>query len=170
MDWKKIYSLPFVVTVWTKIREFQYKLLNDIVFTNEKLFPFKMIDSPLSSFSKKDVESLEHLLFQCTLIEGFWKAFTSCLTNKNISLEALTLENILFGVYNENEDNIILNHLIIMAKSYIYKSKLNRKNPSLKVFIAKTETVYQLERQIATKDNKLLKHYEKWKKILPSIQ
>jgi len=30
-----------------------------------------MIDSPLSSFSKKDVESFEHLLFQCTLIEGF---------------------------------------------------------------------------------------------------
>ena len=48
VDWKKIYSLPFVVTTETKIRrEFQYKLLNDIVFTNEKLFPFKMIDSHL---------------------------------------------------------------------------------------------------------------------------
>ena len=38
VDWKKIYSLPFVVTIETKIREFQFKLLNDIVFTNEKLF------------------------------------------------------------------------------------------------------------------------------------
>ena len=27
-DWKKIYSLPFTVTVETKIREFQYKVLN----------------------------------------------------------------------------------------------------------------------------------------------
>ena len=170
MDWKKIYSLPFVVTIETKIREFQYKLLNDIVFTNEKLFRFKMIDSPLCSFCKKDVESLEHLLFQCTLIEGFWKAFTSWLINQNISLEALALVNILFGVYNENEDNIILKHLILMVKFDIYKCKLNSKNPSLKVFIAKTKTVYQIEQQIATKHNKLLKHYEKWKKILPSIQ
>jgi len=38
VDWKKIYLLPFVVTIETKIKEFQYKLLNDIVFTNEKLF------------------------------------------------------------------------------------------------------------------------------------
>ena len=78
--------------------------------------------------------------------------------------------NILFGVYNENEDNIILNHLILMAKFYIYKCKLNSTNPSLKVFIAKTKTVYQIERQIPTKHDKLLKHYEKWKKILASIQ
>ena len=96
------------------------------------------------------------------------KTFTSWLTNQNITLETLTLVNILFGVYNANEDNII--HLILMAKFYIYKCKLNSTNPSLKVFIAKTKTVYQIERQIATKHNKLLKHYEKWKKILPSIQ
>ena len=78
--------------------------------------------------------------------------------------------NILFGVYNKNEDNIILNHLILMAKFYIYKCKLNSTNPSLKVFIDKTKAVYQIERQIATKHDKLLKHYEEWKKILPSIQ
>ena len=46
----------------------------------------------------------------------FWKAFTSWLTKQNMSLAALTLVNILFGVFNENEDNIILNHLILMAK------------------------------------------------------
>ena len=87
MDWKKIYSLPFVVTIETKIREFQYKLLNDIVFTNEKLFRFKMIDSPLCTFCKKDVESLENLLFHCTFVESFWKTFTSWPTNQNITLE-----------------------------------------------------------------------------------
>lgn len=47
VGWKEIYSLPFVVTIETKIREFQYKILNNIVFTNEKLFRLKMIDSPL---------------------------------------------------------------------------------------------------------------------------
>ena len=129
-----------------------------------------MIDSPLCSFCKKDVESLENLLFHCTFVESFWKTFTSWLTNQNTTLETLTLVNILFSVYNENEDNIILNHLILMAKIYIYKCKLNSTNPSLKVFIAKTKTVYQIERQIPTKHDKLLKHYEKWRKILASIQ
>ena len=42
VDWKKIYPLPFTVTVETKIREFQYKILNDIVYTSDMLlFRFK---------------------------------------------------------------------------------------------------------------------------------
>jgi len=37
VDWKKIYTLPFTVTVETKIREFRYKILNDIVYTNDNV-------------------------------------------------------------------------------------------------------------------------------------
>ena len=48
-----IYSLPFKVTIETKIREFQYKVLNNIVFTNKKMFKFKMTDSPSCSFCKR---------------------------------------------------------------------------------------------------------------------
>ena len=38
VDWEKIYSLAFSITLETKLREFQYKILNCIVYTNEKLF------------------------------------------------------------------------------------------------------------------------------------
>ena len=48
-NWNDIYSLPFIVTIETKIREFQYKVLNNLVFTNEKMFKFKMTNSPLCS-------------------------------------------------------------------------------------------------------------------------
>ena len=34
VSWKEIYSLPFVVTVETKIRKFQCNILNNVVFTN----------------------------------------------------------------------------------------------------------------------------------------
>ena len=34
-NWNTIYSLPSIVTIETKIREFQYKVLNNMVFTNE---------------------------------------------------------------------------------------------------------------------------------------
>ena len=57
LEWKDIYSLPFTVAHNTKTREFQYKLLNNIVYTNDKLFRFKMIDSPLCAFCQSEVES-----------------------------------------------------------------------------------------------------------------
>ena len=40
IDWKRVYLLSFRTTLETKLREFQFKILNRIVFTNEKLFRF----------------------------------------------------------------------------------------------------------------------------------
>ena len=56
VDWKKIYSLAFRVTLDTNLRAFQFKLLNRIVFTNNKLYNFKIVDSPLCSFCKTEEE------------------------------------------------------------------------------------------------------------------
>ena len=62
IDWKKLYSLAFEAMLDTKLREFQYKILNLIIFTNKKLHWFKMADSPLCAFCNTDEESMEHLL------------------------------------------------------------------------------------------------------------
>ena len=60
--WNKIYSLPFQVALDTYTRDFQYKILNRILFTNSKLFKLKLVESPLCSFCDKKEETLEHLL------------------------------------------------------------------------------------------------------------
>ena len=39
----KVYSLPFLSTLESKTMEFQYKLFNCIVYTNEKLYQFGLI-------------------------------------------------------------------------------------------------------------------------------
>ena len=62
VDWKEIYSLAFNVTLDTNLRAFQYKVLNRIIFTNDKL-----VDSPSCTFCKTNEESLEHLLFFCKI-------------------------------------------------------------------------------------------------------
>ena len=64
-DWNEMYSLSFKVSVETEIGEFQYKVLNNIVFRNEKLFKIKMIHSPQCTFCKNEIESLEHLFYNC---------------------------------------------------------------------------------------------------------
>ncbi|KAL9964077.1 hypothetical protein ACROYT_G027656, partial [Oculina patagonica] len=63
LDWEKIYLLPFKTTLDTKLREFQYKMLNRILYTNKMLFKFKKVDSPLCDFCEKELETIEHLFF-----------------------------------------------------------------------------------------------------------
>ena len=82
LNWEKVYSLPFRVTMESKIREFQYKVLNNIVFTNEKLFRFGLAQSPSCTFCQEESESLEHLLFLCKFSCEFWKHVLSWLKDK----------------------------------------------------------------------------------------
>ena len=71
IDWKSVYSLSFRTTLESKLREFQFKILNRIVFTNEKLFRFGMADSASCAFCQREVESIEHLLFSCKVSSRF---------------------------------------------------------------------------------------------------
>ena len=74
------------------------------MYTNDKLFRFKTIASPLCTFYQKEDEFLKHLLFHL-------------ISKQNISMEMLSLNTnyVLFGVFNDNEDFAILNHLILIA-------------------------------------------------------
>jgi len=68
---------------------------------------------------------------------------------------------ILFGDFSESKDNIILNHLILMAKFYVHKCKLDNM-----VLVAKVKILRRIERQIAVKHNKMTKYNKKWEKLL----
>ena len=121
-----------------------------------------MIESPLCTFCQKELESLEHLLFYCNITKNFWLAFSSWISKQNISMETLTLINILFGVFTDNEDFAILNHLILIAKSFIYKCKLKKTKPTLRVFLEKIKLVYHIEIKIAKRNDRHHEHYKKW--------
>ena len=128
-----------------------------------------MIESPLCTFCLKEDESLEHLLFHCTITKNFWLAFSSWISEQNIYMETLTLINLLFGVFNDNKYFAILNHFILIAKYFIYKCKWTKTKPTLRVFFEKIKLVYHMERKIAKRNDRLQKHYKKWEKILPLL-
>ena len=89
----------------------------------------------------------------------------------NMYLTFESVFKILMCVYHSNAeshfDSLILNHLLLLAKFYIYRCKLDIIHPSLNVFIAKIRANFQIEQNIASKNNKLDKHYKKWNKVLP---
>ena len=58
-----------MVTVDTRLRVLQYKILNDILFVNKMLFKLSKVESPLCSFCKAEDETYIHLFY------GFRKNF-----------------------------------------------------------------------------------------------
>ena len=168
-NWKKIYSLAFSVALDTKLRAFQYKLLNRIVFANDKLFRFNIVESPLCTFCTVDEESLENILFFCQVTELFWKEILSWLARCSDEVIDLSITEVLFGKFDRDNDFMVINHLILLAKFLFYRCKLNKIIPSFEVFKVKLKATRDLELFIARKKNSLLKHYSKWESLAPYL-
>ena len=120
-----------------------------------------MTDSPLCTFCKHEIESFEHLFLNCSVTRTFWEAVCLWLRECNFKHPSFTLTDIFFGVFNVEEDFIILNHVILIAKFCIYKCKLTSVNPSLRVYKAKIRETFYVEKKIAARQNKLTTHFQK---------
>ena len=147
----------------------KYKVLNRIVFTNEKLFRFGITQSPLCTFCQKEDESIEHLLFSCKESCEFWKHVLSWLRDKDIYVGELKEVDLIFGKFDIQDDFTLINHILLLGKYYIYSRKCQNAKPSLKGFIAKTKRVYSIELHIARKRDELTYHLKKWKKLISVI-
>ena len=57
VDWPTIYMIPQEVTIKSSVRIFQYKILKNILFLNNRLFKFGQAQSPLYSLCKRENET-----------------------------------------------------------------------------------------------------------------
>ena len=125
-----------------------------------------MVDSPLSAFCNTEEESLEHLLYFCQSSSFFWKELLSWIAvEANIVLN-VSLLDILFGKFDLEKDFLLVNHILLLAKYFIYKWKLSKVIPSLLAFKAKLNATYKVELYIAKEKGISLNHFKKWDNFL----
>ena len=110
LDWKEIYMTPRIVSSNTYMRCFQYKVFNDVLFLNKKLFLFE----------KKKI----HLYFYCPNVRSLWNQLKFYLA-EDLRLPPQTLQAAVFGFSEkDNTENVILyNHLFLIFKLYVYCSR-----------------------------------------------
>ena len=61
VDWPTIFMIPQNVTIESSTRIFQYKILNNILFVNNRLFKFGQAQSTSCSLCKCEKETTKHL-------------------------------------------------------------------------------------------------------------
>ena len=73
-SFKNIYRLPFLVTLETKMRAFQFKINHLIYYTNEMLFRNNrgLVDSPNCTFCKEVIETQYHIFIECKHVKPLW--------------------------------------------------------------------------------------------------
>ena len=78
-------------------RNFQYRVLNKIVYFNEQLFKMNLSDNPYCSFCKSSYGNVIHVFCECNAIQNIWSKLREWLSPE-LNLPALTLQNAILGI------------------------------------------------------------------------
>ena len=77
LDCKYIYIRPRIATSDPHTRYFQYKVLKNVLYLNEKLFSFGISETFQCSFCNQDKETIEHLLCHCFVAKALWNGLNT---------------------------------------------------------------------------------------------
>lgn len=149
VNWNRVFLLPFQAVRDTKIQYFQFRYIHRLVATNSFLYKIKQRESPLCTFCNTANESLAHLFWLCNITNSFWHGlFFRCL-RQNVDLNE---EVINFGYLDETKHPI--NFLLLHAKHFIYKCKLQNRLPIVSNFIHRFKFLLKVECFILKKNNR----------------
>ena len=121
------------------------KGLNRILFTKSLLLKIGKKEPPLCSFCLSKDETIEHLFFQCTVVTTFWFSLKSFLHHYDLYHQVLNEVDIILGITEPIEHSMMINHILLLAKQYIYKCSINDMTPVWNVFLKKITIVYHIE-------------------------
>ena len=162
VNWEKTYLLAFKCTKETKLREFQFKLLHRRIATNDYLYKIGLKQSDLCTFCGEETENLTHLFLRCKYSKSFWEEFSQWLAHNTSNTEGFVpSEAILLGIVTESK-NLLLDHLILLARHHIYTCKLKETRPSFEMYKQLVYNTLQIENKITIVNNSMHVFKKKW--------
>ena len=107
IEWISVYHRVYSLTNYNRLREFQYKILNNCLFLNHKLYKAKLVESPLCTFCKQSTESIEHFFVECKNSKYLYKEVNHWLKEAHIKLPSLNLNNVILGTSGDLMDELL---------------------------------------------------------------
>ena len=123
IDWDFVYEAPHTITRNAYTLQVQFKITHNILPTQEKLYNWKIENSPHCLCGIVDT-NLHHIVL-CKQIRPFWqKIFDFMKTTLKGSFPITDFE-LFFGIKNELNDLMIdyINFILLTAKVFIWKEK-----------------------------------------------
>ena len=161
IDRKHVHLLLCRVIVDTNLRIFQYKILNNVLYLNQKFFRFNKISCPLCFFCQPENQTPIHLFHGCIKTNLLWCKFKNFLKTKiNLSINSA-----IFGFLNYENNSDIINHLLSIFKYYVFNLRKHKKL-SLEVLKKEIVKIYNIEKQICLNDFKKTRKFRKNGKLL----
>ena len=170
-DWAG--SFPFLkYTVKdTKLRWLQFRILHHTLTTNRSVAKFKENQTELCTFCNERSETIQHLFWHCSFVREFWEKLRNTISTKCIHAERLVFNEklILFGQDDFLYTDTVCNLIILMAKLYIYRCKVQNSILDLKTFMRELYLRYCQEKIIIKDKTKFKNKWEPYSVLFKSL-
>ena len=146
--------LPVRVANETYLCSFQYKVLNSILFTNDRLCKIGYISEPNCTFCHQLTETIPHILSGCSFSNSFWHEVNEKILSQIKCCRSLSLTycEVIVGIFAEEMD--LFNYIVILGNSFLWTCRCRKILPSLSHFIRILVIKYETEKLAYFKLNK----------------
>ena len=170
-DWLESFKILIVTTNDPKLRWIQYRILHHILTTNRSVAKFLHNQSELCSFCNLKSETITHLFWECSKTQLLWKQLeakikTRCSHSCNFRF---TQNLIIFGQCEVIRTDKICDFMILMAKFYIYRCKVQSINLNIKLFMTELFNRYNIERIICRNKNQFKNDWAPYINLFKSL-
>jgi len=103
--------------------------MHNILFTNDKLFKFKLLDSPLCTFCKTTEESINHLFFYCQETRALWRNLIDKLGTIHRNQDGATWEMVTLlgcGISAKHKEGLLVDFILNIYKLVIWNNRCAR--------------------------------------------
>ena len=147
INWQDAYQLVSKYTKSARIFEFQYKVLQRRIATNDFLTKIGVRDNPNCSFCNEEQAKLLHLFWSCPKVASFWHHLTKRLTLLHITPEHYTIDALVaLGLKPDSSKNHQqINFSCLLARNYIWMSKRKETTSKVEGFLQYLKSIYNME-------------------------
>ena len=165
-DIQAILLRPRKSTLNGTLREFQFKMLYEVIYTKKHLHSFKISLSSDCSFCGKSEETYEHMFFTCEKTRALWR---DCGNLFNIhQIKNISWVEVHIGMKHDiTGKEQLINHIILLIKYLVFVFSRTKNNPPTPHEIKqKLQEHEREEKRLATSRGKLPNHLKKWEYFL----
>ena len=157
--------MPFRLTKDTKLCMFQYEIIHNILPYGNKLYKMKISNSPLCVHCNS-LETLPHMLVNCTEINSFWAKIISWWNHQSGDCYLVDELSILYGYYPEDKRTLIFNYFILLGKRHIFAQRFEQKTPNIDLFFDFVKGKLIVHKCIFQSKGLINKFHSLWKPLL----
>ena len=119
-NWTELYFLINKVLIDNRVKQYRYKLIHNIIATNDNLFKWRIAMSP-NCTTCGSIETMQHFFIECNCISNFWTHILNILEQCGVSKPFNNLKCLILGYKIDFRECNLLNVLLSYIGFSIYK-------------------------------------------------